>query len=132
MKNLSTVIDILLIEDNYPDVILIKRELDRSGLNFTLKVLDDGEEAMNYLLESHDKLPHLILLDINLPKINGFEILSETITNKRLDKIPIIILTTSDTDRFKSFSENFGVSAYNVKPLDINLLKRVYHDSIAA
>ncbi len=132
MKNLSTVIDILLIEDNYPDVILVKRELDRSGLNFTLKVMDDGEDALNYLLKSNDKLPNVILLDINLPKINGFEILTETITNKRLDKIPIIILTTSDTDRFKSFSQNFGVAAYNVKPLDINLLKRVYHDSIAA
>lgn len=130
MKNLTTVIDILLIEDNEPDTILVKRSLDKSGLNFKLKVLEDGEEALDYLMNLSSKLPDLILLDINLPKINGFEILAEAITDKRFDKIPVIVLTTSESTRLKNFSEGFNVAAYNVKPLDIDLLKQVYENSL--
>lgn len=123
-------IEVLLIEDHLPDVMLVERALEKSGISSTMHVIHDGEEATNYLLNEENSLPDIILLDINLPKMNGFEILSEIDNQRTINDIPIIILSSSDSGVFKKFSRNFNVAAYNTKPLDVKLMKTVLINSL--
>jgi len=120
--------NILLIEDNLADARLISETLKENFNNANLSFLSDGAAAMEYLLgigynENYVK-PNLILLDINLPKKNGFEVLSEIKTNKNLKRIPVIVLSSSkaEEDVFKSY--DLHANCYITKPLDLeNFIK---------
>ena len=95
--------EILLVEDNEDDILLEQEALADVKLVNLMSVVRDGEEAMAYLRRQgqyrHAKLPGLILLDINMPKKNGFEVLKEIKADPELRHIPVVMLTTSDNER---------------------------------
>ena len=115
-------ISILLIEDSPGDVELIREGLELGKVSVTLNVAADGEEGLAYLRQTgahSDKLrPDLVLLDINLPKKNGHEVLQAIRADAKLTALPVIMLTTSDNDKdiFKSY--NHHVNAYITKPVN--------------
>ena len=122
-------VDILLVEDNEGDVRLIQEALRDGKLQNNLYVARDGVEAMDYLLKngtfSNAIRPDIILLDLNLPRKDGREVLAEIKNHSDLRRIPVVILTTSDaeTDIFKTY--NLHANCYIVKPLDLDQFIRV-------
>ncbi len=120
---------ILLIEDDMVDIMTIKRAIRELQIVNPLHVARNGEEGLLYLNKNKTNLPFIILLDINMPRMNGIEFLQIVKTNKVLRTIPVIILTTSkeDQDRYDSF--NLGISGYMVKPVDypqfVNLIDTI-------
>jgi CheY-like chemotaxis protein len=128
----SRPIEILLVEDNPGDVNLTRIALaDSSGktrpdreINVNLSVVADGVEAMNFLHrhgEYHQAIhPDLILLDWNLPRKNGREVLLEIKADERLQRIPIVVLTTSQSEEDILKAYNLHANCYITKPLDFN------------
>lgn len=117
-------IEILLVEDNPGDVILIRESLKENKLLAELKVVDDGEEALDYLNKrnqySEAGTPDIILLDLNLPKKDGREVLAEIKNDPKLKTIPVVVLTssTAETDILKSY-ENYA-NCFISKPVDLD------------
>lgn len=117
-------IKILLIEDNEGDILLTMEALKECKLPNELKILRDGNEALNFLMSQvkfgSSELPDLILLDINLPKKNGHEVLQSVKNHPDLKHIPIIILTTSSSeiDVLKAYQGH--ANCYIIKPLDVD------------
>lgn len=117
-------IKILLVEDNEGDILLTTEALEEWKVKNELKVLRNGNDALNFLLTSsltqHHDLPDLILLDINLPKKNGHEVLQSAKNHPNLKHIPIIILTTSSSeiDILKAYQAH--ANCYIIKPLDVS------------
>lgn len=112
IKNLS----ILLIEDNTIEIMKMKRTISFLKLSHTLKEATDADEAF-VLLNGKSKLPDIILLDLNLPKISGIEFLSMVRNDVKLKHIPIVILTTSNNHKDIVACYKIGVSGYILKPL---------------
>lgn len=117
-------IHILLVEDNEGDIILTKEALDEGKIKNSLSVVRDGWEAIQYLERNKEyenaQEPDLILLDINLPKMNGHKVLKHIKNHPELKHIPVIMLTTSsdENDVLQSY-ENHS-NCYITKPVDIN------------
>lgn len=113
-------IHILLVEDNEGDIVLFKEALQEGGFTCNLGIVRDGEEALLYLNREGDyaqePYPDLIVLDINLPKMNGMELLRELKHNPLHQRIPVIMFTTSSSrqDILEAYS-NF-VNSYIIKP----------------
>lgn len=116
-------IEILLIEDNEGDIVLTVEALKTTKIVNNLKVIEDGEKALAYLREEGEykgrPVPDLILLDLNLPKIDGREILHIIKNDDKIKFIPVVILTTSNSeeDVLKSYLEH--ANCYITKPLDM-------------
>ena len=117
-------IEILLVEDNEGDIVLTMEALDDARIINKVTVKRDGAEALEYLLKlavnDHASLPDLILLDINLPKIDGKEVLNQIKTNPALKKIPVVMLTTSSAEGDILESYNNHANCYIIKPVDLN------------
>ncbi len=111
---------ILLVEDNPMDADLTRRAFAKRHLINPIQIARDGEEALAYLprWEAGEPLPVVVLLDINLPKINGLEILHHFKTHPLIQKVPIVILTTSAEDRDIQAAYEEGANSYIVKPVD--------------
>ena len=107
---------ILLIEDNSIEIMKMKRTISFLKLNHTLAEAINGDEALLYLT-GKTKLPDIILLDLNMPKISGIEFLAILKNDARLQHIPTIILTTSDNNKDLIACYEIGVSGYILKPL---------------
>ena len=107
---------ILLIEDNSIGIMKMKRTISFLKLNHTIDEAINGEEALLYL-KKKTRLPDIILLDLNMPKISGIEFLSILRNDKILHHIPTIILTTSDNNKDLTACYEIGVSGYILKPL---------------
>ena len=122
-------INILLVEDNEGDILLTTEALEEGKISTSLQVIRDGATTLTYLKEvaekSPSKLPDLILLDINLPKKNGHEVLMEVKSNSSLKHIPIIVLTTSpsESDILKCYQEY--ANCYLIKPMEVNDFHKV-------
>lgn len=120
MKN----IQVLLVEDNPGDAELTRQALASSKLSIELKVLDDGEKAMKYLRREPPYrdavLPDLLLLDLNLPKVSGEEVLREIKADKSLNALPVVVLTSSDAETEVSRCYAAGANCYVVKPVDFS------------
>lgn len=114
-------IDILLVEDNKFDRELTLNVLQEARLVNQIKVLTDGESAVNYILSESEKNPDLILLDLNLPKIGGQEILKKIRMADQTKDIPILILTSSKEENDIIESYRWGIQGYIVKP--VNFIK---------
>ena len=114
--------DILLVEDNAGDITLTKEALLESKIKNTLYVTRDGEEAMDFLYKkgefSDAPTPDLILLDLNLPRKDGREVLKDIREDPNLKVIPIVILTTSDADQDILKSYELSANCYIKKPVD--------------
>jgi len=111
---------ILLIEDNPMDEDLTRRAFARRKVINPIEVARDGEQALEYLerWQAGIPLPVVILLDINLPKVNGLEILRQFKASSYAQKVPVIILTTSAEDRDIQIAYELGANSYIVKPVD--------------
>jgi CheY-like chemotaxis protein len=122
-------VDILLVEDNDDDIVLVQECFAEAKFANPLHVVKDGEEAMAYLRREGEykdaTMPGLLLLDINMPKKNGFEVLSEIKSDPALRHLPVIMLTTSqrEEDVVKSYSE--GACSYVTKPVEFREFVRV-------
>lgn len=123
-KSSSKVLNILLVEDNEGDIRLTKEALKESNFESELNVVKDGVEALSYLNkegEYHNKsLPDLILLDLNLPKKNGIEVLESIKMSEDLKSIPIIILTTSSSNSDILKTYNLYANCFITKPVDFD------------
>jgi len=109
---------VLLVEDDIIDVKIIKRIFKDLGLAYPLHVSPDGEEALQYLRDKNTKLPTLILLDLNMPRMDGFEFLTIIKNDHILKSIPVIILTTSKDQNDKNEIFELGIAGYMVKSVD--------------
>ena len=109
---------VLLVEDDQIDVMAIKRAFKVIKITNRLNVVNNGEEALAYLRNSENEKPCIILLDLNMPKMNGIEFLTIAKQDELLRKIPVVVLTTSREDQDKADSFNLGISGYMVKPVD--------------
>jgi CheY-like chemotaxis protein len=115
---------ILVVEDAEPDVLLVREALERAGLNFELLVLEDGEKAIDFIeqLERDETLlqPHLVLLDLNLPRMNGSQVLERLRKSTACGRIPVVILTSSDSPSDKAQTGQLGATEYFRKPSRLN------------
>jgi CheY-like chemotaxis protein len=111
---------ILLVEDNPMDVDLTRRAFARRKVINPVELARDGEEALLYLerWEMGEALPVVILLDINLPKVNGLDVLHQFKASAIAQRIPVIVLTTSAEDRDIQTAYQLGANSYIVKPVD--------------
>jgi CheY-like chemotaxis protein len=117
-------IDILLVEDSPGDVRLTREALQEGKVLNELKVVSDGVEALDYLFQrgSHRDAtrPDLILLDLNLPKKDGREVLAEIKADQHLKRIPVVVLTTSLAEEDVVKSYNLHANCYIAKPVDFD------------
>jgi CheY-like chemotaxis protein len=109
---------ILLVEDDAADVMIVKHAFNDLKITNPLVHTSDGEEALEYLRDETNKRPIIILLDLNMPRMNGFEFLKAVKADKSLKKIPVIVLTTSDADQNIVESYELSAAGYIVKPVD--------------
>lgn len=107
---------ILLIEDDVIEVMKLNRAVSSLGLNHKIIEANNGEEALE-LLKEKDNIPDIILLDLNMPKINGIEFLSILKKDTTLKYVPTIILTTSSNQRDLVACYEIGIAGYVLKPL---------------
>jgi CheY-like chemotaxis protein len=115
MRNKKT---ILLVEDDKVDVMTVKRACRDLRLTNPIAVVGNGEEALEYLHNPENEHPCIILLDLNMPKMNGIEFLGVAKKDDVIKLIPVIVLTTSHEDQDRIASFNLGVAGYMLKPVD--------------
>ena len=122
-------IDILLVEDNPGDADLAREALEGSKINNNLFVVKDGDVAMKFLHKNngyHDvPRPDLILLDLNLPKKDGREVLADIKADINLKRIPVVILTSSHAEEDVLKSYNLHANCYITKPIDLSQFVKV-------
>ncbi|SEO19565.1 Response regulator receiver domain-containing protein [Nitrosospira multiformis] len=109
---------ILLVEDDQVDMMRVTRALKDVHVINKIVHRENGEDALNYLRDGNSDKPCLILLDLNMPIMNGIEFLQAVKKNERLRGIPVVVLTTSDDQQDKLNSFNLGVAGYVAKPVD--------------
>ncbi|MDF1613800.1 response regulator [Desulfurivibrio dismutans] len=126
-SNNVDLINILLVEDNPADICLTREVFADCRLANNLEVARNGLEAMELLrgTTEQEKMPDIILLDLNMPKMDGREVLQELKKDSRLCTIPVIILTTSDAEQDVLRSYQLGVNCYITKPVDLNQFIKV-------
>ena len=126
----NNAVDILLVEDNPNDAELTIRALKKNNLTNSLKHVQDGEEALNYLFSDEIKnaFPKLILLDIKMPKVDGIEVLRKLKADESRKVIPVVLLTSSKEERDIVESYKLGVNAYIVKPVEFDKFIKAVSD----
>lgn len=131
---ISGKIEILLVEDNPGDVVLFSEALDEMDVQTHLNIVEDGEAALSFLLHhepfQYAPRPHLIILDLNLPRLNGREVLQAIRENPLLNHIPVIILTTSKSEKDMLEAYRLHANSYTVKPVDLQNFMKVLKDLI--
>jgi CheY-like chemotaxis protein len=124
MHHFSRTVDILLVEDNPGDVRLTQEAFRDARLPIKINVTMDGEEALAYLRKegsyTRATRPDLILLDLNIPKKDGREVLAEVKSDPTLHDIPVVVLTTSNAEQDIQKTYNLEVNAYINKPVDFD------------
>ena len=135
MTNLVSVktLDVLLVEDDPGDALITREAFERSQIPNLLHVVDDGEKALNFLRRLSDyqdaPRPSLILLDINLPRLSGLEVLTELKSDRDLLTIPVVVLTTSGAQEDILRSYQLHANAYVTKPVDfdrfVNVVRQI-------
>jgi CheY-like chemotaxis protein len=129
MNIIGKPVEILLVEDNKGDVGLIEEVFEEAKIRNNLHVAEDGEEALLYLHGegkfSGSPRPDIILLDLNLPKKGGREVLREIKEDENLHNIPVIVLTTSDAEKDIIGAYDLHANAYITKPLDFDQFIKV-------
>jgi CheY-like chemotaxis protein len=113
-------ITVLLVEDDPGDVLLIREAFEDHKLNNTLLVANDGVEALELLRNPDTERPDLVLLDLNLPRKDGREVLREIKDDDALRSIPVVVLTTSDAEEDILRSYDLHANAYVTKPVDFD------------
>ena len=109
---------ILLVEDDRVDMMTVIRALKQIQVTNTVVHLENGEDALRHLQDEKSEKPCLILLDLNMPVMNGIEFLEAVKDDEQMMRIPIVVLTTSVEQQDKLSSFDFGVAGYMAKPVD--------------
>ena len=124
--------EVLLVEDNEVDVLLTRKAFERAKLAVNLRHLDNGERCMKLLRREGEYVdapaPDLILLDLNMPVMDGREVLSEIVKDEELRKMPVVILTTSQAEADLLEMYSLRCSSYIIKPIDFDKFQRVIQD----
>jgi CheY-like chemotaxis protein len=123
MGNGLNAISILLVEDNPADIEITRRALEKGQVMNELIVARDGQEALDILFAAKNgeaRCPGLILLDLNLPKVDGREVLEKIKTDPKLKRIPVVILTVSNQDKDVARCYDAGVNTYITKPIQFD------------
>jgi len=127
---------ILLVEDNDLDVIIVQRLMRRLKLDYPIVRAKNGEEALGILRPDGDGKtivpPFTMIVDINMPRMNGFELLDEIIDDPVLSQVPIYIMSTSDRDTDKNRARQYRIRGYVVKPVTQPVLLEILDCSEAA
>jgi CheY-like chemotaxis protein len=115
---------LLLVEDNPQDEFLMLRALRKANVRATIDVVRDGQQALDYLLRTGEfssrphGLPALVLLDLNLPKLSGLDVLKRLRAEPQTQLLPVVMFTSSDDDRDRARSYNSGANSFVSKPLE--------------
>ena len=125
---------ILLAEDNPDDILITKRAWSKGLIKNKLYIVNDGEEALEFLYKqgeySNAPTPSLMLLDLKMPRVDGFEVLKTVKQDAKLKMLPIIVLTTSNRDKDIQLAYSLGCNSYIVKPVNyerfIEAVKTIY------
>jgi CheY-like chemotaxis protein len=121
---LYDIIHILLVEDNEGDILLTKEALNEGKIANEVSVVRDGKQAIDFLCQKEEyknaKMPDLILLDVNLPKKNGHEVLHFIKNDDKLKHIPVIMLTTSSSEKDINSSYKNHANCYISKPVEVD------------
>ncbi len=119
-------IKVLMVEDDPGDVELMREALKDAKLSVQVDVVEDGVLAMEYLnARSKADLPDVIFLDLNLPRKDGRQVLSDVKKSEKLREIPIVVLTTSKADEDIHMSYGLGANCYITKPVDFEQFEKV-------
>lgn len=123
---------ILLVEDNASDIDLTKRAFEKANILNPLVVVENGEEALEYLFcvgkfadRAKDELPSLVLLDLKMPGLGGLEVLKQIRANPKTRRLLVVILTSSKEDQDLAISYDLGVNSYIRKPVDFHKFAEV-------
>jgi len=120
---------LLLVEDNPDDVELTIMAFAKAGIQIRVQVARDGAEALGLLFGAPGKvpasLPEIVLLDLNLPRVSGIDVLARIRANERTKLLPVIILTTSDEEKDRQECYRLGASSYIIKPVEFAEFNKV-------
>lgn len=111
---------ILLVEDDELDIISVQRSLKKLDIEYELITAYNGKEALSKLRENEAVKPDVILLDLNMPKMNGIEFLKALRSDENLKHLKVFIMTTSSEIIDRTITEELGISGYIIKPLNYN------------
>jgi len=126
---------LLLVEDNEAHAEMIKRSFEQHQVSNVISHVKDGEAALDYLHRqgeyNDDKkypVPHCMLLDLRLPKIDGLEVLRRVKTSETLQKMPVVILTTSSAEKDMAMAYEYHANSYVVKPMNFDKFESLMND----
>ena len=126
---MNDALEVLLVEDSEADAVMVEETLLESKLKMNLTIVPDGVEAMRLLRQQDQyrkhRLPDLIILDLNLPRKDGREVLAEVKEDPVLKKIPVVVLTTSSADEDILRSYELHANCYITKPLDFDQFAKI-------
>jgi len=122
--------NILLVEDDLVDVMAVKRASADLALGQDIIHVSNGQEALDYLASNKDVYPDIIMLDINMPIMDGVEFLQHKVKLDSIMSIPTIVLTTSNAELDRQKCYKLNISGYMVKPVDYQEFKMMYSDII--
>ncbi len=129
MDSLNKPIEVLLIEDSSDDIFLMKEVLQDAKMHINLHVAENGEKGLDFVYKKNEfknaPSPDLILLDLNLPKIDGREVLEKLKSDKKYKTIPVVVLTTSQSDEDINKAYLNNANSYITKPVDLNQFMKV-------
>ena len=115
--------EVVLVEDNPTDVFVIRNILGQSCSDVTLRVLTDGQEALRYFEnlagDESSRPPSIVLLDLNIPKVSGFDVLRKIRSISRWDRIPVVIVTSSNSREDHVTAQQLSADAFFNKPADL-------------
>jgi len=121
---------LMIVEDNLADVMLARESLQPVLASHRLTTFSDGASASEYLSDCSNELPDLILLDLNLPRMDGRELLKEVKGSERLREIPIVILTTSNAPRDRHDTYQLHANSFVTKPVELDEYARTLQNII--
>ena len=123
-------LNILLADDDIDDCNFFKEALEALPITTELKTVHDGDELLNYLAENTTQLPHVLFLDINMPRKNGFECLAEIKHNDKLKDLPVVMFSTSKALDKINILFKTGADVYIHKPSNFSELVQVIHHAL--
>lgn len=119
---------ILLVEDNPDHATLTQRALKKANIANPVELVEDGQQALDRLLDAKNALPMLVLLDLKLPKVDGLEVLKRLRANERTRRVPVVILTSSDEEHDRAAGYDLGCNSYIRKPVDFDEFSRAVRE----